>query len=154
MKIIMLGAPGAGKGTQAKKIAEKYSIPRFSNTTLTADNTNYLFYTAVCVFLYLHTLRTLCCILTASLAGTFSTCSLTAAFTHFNFLFSFLISSTLLVTIQNFIYITQVCMNLNSYNHYIRHSQVCNAYVLQSLYLAYSPSSKLFQINKPFSSVI
>ena len=30
MKIIMLGAPGAGKGTQAKKIAEKYHIPHVS----------------------------------------------------------------------------------------------------------------------------
>lgn len=30
MKIVMLGAPGAGKGTQAKMIAEKYSVPHIS----------------------------------------------------------------------------------------------------------------------------
>ena len=30
MKIIMLGAPGAGKGTQAKKIADRYQIPHIS----------------------------------------------------------------------------------------------------------------------------
>ena len=30
MKIIMLGAPRAGKGTQAKQIADKYSIPHIS----------------------------------------------------------------------------------------------------------------------------
>ncbi len=30
MKIIMLGAPGAGKGTQAQMIADKYNIPHIS----------------------------------------------------------------------------------------------------------------------------
>lgn len=30
MKIVMLGAPGAGKGTQAKKIAAKYAVPHIS----------------------------------------------------------------------------------------------------------------------------
>lgn len=30
MKLILLGAPGAGKGTQAEKICDKYSIPAIS----------------------------------------------------------------------------------------------------------------------------
>ncbi len=30
MKLVMLGAPGAGKGTQAKKIAARYQIPHIS----------------------------------------------------------------------------------------------------------------------------
>ena len=38
MKIIMLGAPGAGKGTQAKKIAEKYHIPHMSTGDIVRAN--------------------------------------------------------------------------------------------------------------------
>ena len=30
MKLILLGAPGAGKGTQAEVISEKYNIPTIS----------------------------------------------------------------------------------------------------------------------------
>jgi len=38
MKIIMLGAPGAGKGTKAKKIAEKYQIPHVSTGDIFRSN--------------------------------------------------------------------------------------------------------------------
>lgn len=38
MKIIMLGAPGAGKGTQAKKIADKYDIPHISTGDIFRSN--------------------------------------------------------------------------------------------------------------------
>lgn len=34
MKLILLGAPGAGKGTQAEKISEAYSIPTISTGNL------------------------------------------------------------------------------------------------------------------------
>ena len=30
MRIVLLGAPGAGKGSQAKSLAERYNVPHIS----------------------------------------------------------------------------------------------------------------------------
>ena len=38
MKIIMLGAPGAGKGTQAKLISQEYNIPHISTGDIFREN--------------------------------------------------------------------------------------------------------------------
>ena len=38
MNVIMLGAPGSGKGTQAVRITEKYNIPHISTGDIFREN--------------------------------------------------------------------------------------------------------------------
>ena len=38
MKLILLGAPGAGKGTQAEKIAKEFNIPTLSTGAILRKN--------------------------------------------------------------------------------------------------------------------
>lgn len=38
MKIVLLGAPGCGKGTQASKICDKYSVPHISTGDIFREN--------------------------------------------------------------------------------------------------------------------
>ncbi|MBO5714441.1 MAG: nucleoside monophosphate kinase, partial [Clostridia bacterium] len=38
MKIVLLGAPGCGKGTQALNISKKYNLPHISTGDIFRDN--------------------------------------------------------------------------------------------------------------------
>ena len=38
MRLVILGPPGAGKGTQAERIIKKYNIPHISTGDIFRDN--------------------------------------------------------------------------------------------------------------------